>query len=92
VSEDFLDHHPNPYIRVFETLASNPHSRGPIQCPIAQEVGADLQSMCQGLAALKIDPAIGQIMKPADALATLQVREAEHWADYLAQQARRAAN
>jgi multiple sugar transport system substrate-binding protein len=92
VSEDFLDHHPNPYIRVFEELSANPNSRGPIQCPIAQEVGADLQAMCQGLAALKIDPETGQIMKPADALARLQVREAEHWADFQAQQARRAAN
>jgi multiple sugar transport system substrate-binding protein len=90
VSENFLDHHPNPYIRVFEELSRSPNAHGPIQCPLAQEVGKDLQALAQGLAALTIDSDTGKPIDPGDALNQLQKREEEKLRLYRAEQARRA--
>lgn len=89
VSQDFLDHHRNPYIRVFEELASSPNAYGPIPSPIGQEAGKDLQALAQGLAALKIDPATGRPLDPRDALDRLQQREEEKLRLYRAEQANR---
>jgi ABC-type glycerol-3-phosphate transport system substrate-binding protein len=56
VSEYFLTHHPNPYIKVFEELASSPNAHLTMQCPIAQEAGAELQAIAQGAVTLTLDP------------------------------------
>jgi len=66
VSWNFLHHHPNPYIGVFEELASSPNAHMTMQCPIAQEAGGELTAIVQGVLALEVDP------KPA--LAAAQVR------------------
>lgn len=42
VSEHFLDHHNNPYIRVFETLASSPNAHGTPSIETMTEVGDEL--------------------------------------------------
>jgi multiple sugar transport system substrate-binding protein len=57
VSPNFLEHHPNPYIGVFEELASSPNAHMTMQCPIAQEAGAELTAIVQGVLALEVDPA-----------------------------------
>ena len=74
---------------IFEELAGSPNAHGPVPIAIAQEVGKDLQSLAQGLAVLKIDPATGRPLDPRDALQRLQHREEEKWRVYLAQQAKR---
>jgi len=50
VSENFLTHHPNPYIDVFEKLAASPHARGVPQIPIWQEMSDELTSIGQAMA------------------------------------------
>ena len=42
VSEDFLNHHNNPYIRVFETLASSPNAHGTPSIETMSDVGDEL--------------------------------------------------
>jgi multiple sugar transport system substrate-binding protein len=50
VSENFLLHHPNPYIEVFEKMANSPHARGVPQNPIWQEVSDELTAIGQAMA------------------------------------------
>jgi maltose-binding protein MalE len=50
VSENFLAHHPNPYIEVFEKMAASPHARGVPQIPIWQEVEDELTAIGQAMA------------------------------------------
>jgi ABC-type glycerol-3-phosphate transport system substrate-binding protein len=50
VSENFLTHHPNPYIEVFEKMAASPHARGVPQIPIWQEVEDELTAIGQAMA------------------------------------------
>jgi ABC-type glycerol-3-phosphate transport system substrate-binding protein len=89
VSRQFLEHHPNPYIGVFEELANSPNAHSAMNCPIAQEAGADILAMIQGLVALQRDPQTGKIITPAQALATIQRRISANWANYQKQQRRR---
>ncbi len=89
VSASFLAHHPNPYISVFEELSSSPNAYGPIDNAIGQEVGKDLQSLAQGLAALAVDPETGKLLSAKDALDRLQAREEEKLRIYREDQARR---
>jgi multiple sugar transport system substrate-binding protein len=56
VSQYFLTHHPNPYIRVFEELAWSPNAHTTMQCPIAFEAGQDLLALAQGVVTLQLDP------------------------------------
>ena len=56
VSANFLQHHPNPYISVFEELAASPNAHMTMQCPVAQEAGAELTAIVQGVLAMEIDP------------------------------------
>jgi multiple sugar transport system substrate-binding protein len=56
VSWNFLHHHPNPYIGVFEMLSASPNAHMTMQCPIAQEAGAELTAIVQGVLAMEIDP------------------------------------
>jgi multiple sugar transport system substrate-binding protein len=56
VSEYYLTHHPNPYIKVFEDLARSPNAHLTMRCPIASLAGADLTAIAQGVATLSVDP------------------------------------
>ena len=56
VSDNFLHHHPNPYISVFEELSASPNAHGTMPCPVAQEAGAELTAIVQGVLALELDP------------------------------------
>lgn len=89
VSREFLEHHPNPYIRVFEDLANSPNAHTTMECPIAPEAGADILAMIQGLVALQRDPSTGKIITPAQALAGVQRRISATWQNYLKQERRR---
>jgi ABC-type glycerol-3-phosphate transport system substrate-binding protein len=89
VSREFLEHHPNPYIRVFEELASSPNAHTTMQCPIAPEAGADILAMIQGLVAMQKDPQNGKVITPAAALAGIQRRITATWKNYLKQEQRR---
>jgi len=80
VSDDFLHHHPNPYIGVFEELARSPNAHGPIQCPIAQEAGSQFQAAIQGLVSA------GRAMQPAEAMALLEQDMQAKWESYLQEQ------
>jgi multiple sugar transport system substrate-binding protein len=57
VSDDFLNHHPNPYIGVFEQLANSPNARGVPQIPILPEVMDELNNVSQQLTLLETDAA-----------------------------------
>jgi multiple sugar transport system substrate-binding protein len=56
VSWNFLHNHPNPYISVFEDLSASPNAHMTMQCPIAQEAGAELTAIVQGVLAMETDP------------------------------------
>ena len=57
VSEEFLSNHPNPYIRVFQELASSPNARGVPPVPIWPEVFKELTDAAQAVAIEGADPA-----------------------------------
>jgi ABC-type glycerol-3-phosphate transport system substrate-binding protein len=56
VSKDFLEHNPNPYINVFETLASSPNARGLPQIPILPQVIDELNTEAEAVALLERTP------------------------------------
>jgi multiple sugar transport system substrate-binding protein len=56
VSPDFLEHHKNPYIQVFEDLANSPNARSLPQIPIMPEVGDELNNAAQSVALLESEP------------------------------------
>jgi ABC-type glycerol-3-phosphate transport system substrate-binding protein len=74
VSANFLEHHPNPYIGVFEELSASPNAHTTMQCPVAQEAGAELTAIVQGVLALEIDPRA--------ALAKAQVRLQKRYEEF----------
>ena len=49
VSREFIEHHPNPYIQVFEDLANSPNARGVPQIPTWPEIFDDLQAIGQAM-------------------------------------------
>jgi multiple sugar transport system substrate-binding protein len=55
VSDEFLNHHPNPYIGVYEELARSPNAMGCPQVPIWQEVVDELTAVGQAMSLLKTD-------------------------------------
>lgn len=57
VSEEFLNNHPNPYIRVFQELAAGPGARGVPPVPIWPEVVKELTDATQAVALQNADPA-----------------------------------
>jgi multiple sugar transport system substrate-binding protein len=57
VSEQFLTHHPNPYIAVFQMLAASPNARGVPPVPIWPEVEKELNDAAQAVAMEDADPA-----------------------------------
>jgi ABC-type glycerol-3-phosphate transport system substrate-binding protein len=74
VSENFITHHKNPFIQVFEDLARSPNAHGPIQCPIAKQGGDEIQAMYQGIARGSRDP----VTTVVDVQHLLDAK----WADY----------
>jgi multiple sugar transport system substrate-binding protein len=56
VSDDFLEHHKNPYIKVFERLARSPNAHGIPQIPIWPEVGDEMNNVIQRLVLLLDEP------------------------------------
>ena len=59
VSDRFLHHHKNPYIDVFERLASSPNARGLPQVPIWPEVAEEMKNLTQRIVLLDVEPAAG---------------------------------
>jgi len=49
VSDEFRNHHPNPYIEVFENLVSSPNARAIPPCPIWPEVVDEMNSTIQNI-------------------------------------------
>lgn len=56
VSEDFLNNHPNPYIRVFQELAASPNAHGVPPVPIWPQVARELNNAAQAVALQGADP------------------------------------
>jgi multiple sugar transport system substrate-binding protein len=59
VSEHFLDHHKNPYIRVFDALAASPNAHPTEPVPILPEVNDEMNAFVQRLALLQVTPEQG---------------------------------
>jgi multiple sugar transport system substrate-binding protein len=70
VSDDFINHHKNPYIDVFEDLSRSPNAHAIPQIPIYPEVDAELTVLVQSLVLHPDDPKFS----PEVMLAALQVR------------------
>ena len=56
VSDDFLQHHKNPYIDVWDGLARSPNAKGLPQIPIWPEVADELTDVIQRLVLLQEEP------------------------------------
>ena len=58
VSPDFLEHNKNPYIDVFERLASSPNARAIQQSPIMPEIADEMNNAIQRIALLEVTPEV----------------------------------
>ncbi len=56
VSKDFLEHNKNPYMNVFEDLASSPNACGLPPIPIYTEVDDEMTNVIQRLVLLRAEP------------------------------------
>jgi multiple sugar transport system substrate-binding protein len=56
VSDNFLQHHPNPYIKVYQDLGASPNAHGVPQIPIWPEVFKELNDDAQSVALEGADP------------------------------------
>jgi len=83
VSDDFLNNHPNPYIRIFERLASGPNAQAAPQIPIMPEVVDEMNALSQQISLLQV--------KPEEALAKLQVRLQAKYDEFARQQRERGS-
>jgi multiple sugar transport system substrate-binding protein len=59
VSPDFLAHHTNPYIAIFDHLAASPNAHSSPPIPIMPEVGEEMSNFVQKLALLEVTPEEG---------------------------------
>jgi spermidine/putrescine-binding protein len=85
VSKNFLENHPNPYIEVFEKLASSPNAHTITSLGIWPEVNDELGNVAQRVYLLEA--------KPIDALRDAQVRLQEKYDRFRTlQQARQKGN
>jgi ABC-type glycerol-3-phosphate transport system substrate-binding protein len=57
VSSNFIQHHPNPYIKLYQDLAASPNAHGVPQIPIWPEVFKELNDDSQSVALEGADPA-----------------------------------
>jgi multiple sugar transport system substrate-binding protein len=56
VTTDFMEHHKNPYIDVFETLARSPNAHSLPPIPIWSEVNEEMNNMVDRLVLLRVEP------------------------------------
>lgn len=59
VSEGFLEHHRNPYIRIFNEMADGPNAHGTEPVPILNQVTDEMNNFVQRLALLEVTPRQG---------------------------------
>jgi multiple sugar transport system substrate-binding protein len=59
VTDGFLEHHNNPYIRVFDKLAASPNAHPTELVPILPEINDELTSFTQQLILLQVTPEDG---------------------------------
>jgi multiple sugar transport system substrate-binding protein len=59
VSETFLSHHRNPFIRVFERLADSPNARSAPLVPIMPEINEEMTNFVDRLRLLQVTPEEG---------------------------------
>jgi multiple sugar transport system substrate-binding protein len=83
VSENFLKNHPNPYITVFERLASSPNAHALPQIPIMPQVFDEMNALSQKISLLDAEP--------RDALAELQDRLQTRYDTWVEQQRARGS-
>jgi ABC-type glycerol-3-phosphate transport system substrate-binding protein len=81
VSESFLDHHRNPYIRVFDSLAASPNAHATEPVPILSEVVDEMNNFVQRLSVLEVTPEQG--------LKDMQDRLQQKYDAFMAQQRKR---
>ncbi len=83
VSDDFRQHHKNPYIDVWDDLARSPNAHGLPQIPIWPEVNDELTDVTQRLVLLQAEP--------GPALAAAQERLQAKYDSFMAKQRARVA-
>lgn len=71
VSREFLDHHPNPYISVFETLSASKNAKFAPQTPMWEQLKKELDDAAQSVSRLDAEPRA--------ALSAAQARLQEKW-------------
>ena len=59
VSEEFLTHHNNPFIRVFNRLAASPNAHGAPKVAIMPEVQEEMGNFMDRLKLLQVTPEAG---------------------------------
>src|SRR5262249_26266194 len=82
VSANFLEHHSNPFIRVFDALAASPNAHPTEPVPILPEVDAEMNNFVQRLALLDVTPEQG--------LQDMQTRLQQKLDDFMEEQRERA--
>ena len=83
VSDGFFDHHPNPYIRLFDRLAASPNAHGTPPVPILAEVVDEMNAFTQQLVLMQVTPEAG--------LARVQDKMQKAYANFMADQRSRHA-
>jgi multiple sugar transport system substrate-binding protein len=83
VSDQFLSHHRNPYIRVFDALAASPNAHPSEPIPILNEVTDEMNNFVQKLALLQVTPEQG--------LQDMQNRLQKTYDDFIEEQRERRA-
>jgi ABC-type glycerol-3-phosphate transport system substrate-binding protein len=81
VSDQFLDHHRNPYIRVFDALAASPNAHATEPVPILNEVNDEMNNFVQKLAL--------QQTTPEEGLKAMQDRLQRSYDDFVEEQRER---
>ena len=81
VSESFLEHHRNPYIRVFDSLAASPNAHSTEPVPILNEIQDEMNDFVQQLALLEVTP--------RDGLQTMQDRLQKSYDEFVEEERER---
>ena len=85
-SDDFRNHHTNPYISVYEDLANSPNATFAPRIPIIMEVKETLDVAIQNLAYMRINSATGQPYTPLEALTEAQSQLQAKYDDFAQKQ------
>ncbi len=81
VSDQFLDHHRNPFVRVFDSLAASPNAHPSEPVPILNEVNDEMDNLVQRIELLQATP--------RQALAQMQERLQKLYDDFMQEQRQR---